>query len=66
MVSTKWLEPRRSLQSGDLVLVVSEDTARNSWPLGLVVETFPSRDGLVRSRVKCIWRTCDQSMSFGS
>ena len=49
----KWLEQRPNLQPGDLVLVVSDDTARNCWPLGLVVETYPSGDGLVRSvRVK--------------
>ena len=49
----KWLQPRRNTQVGDLVLVVSETTPRNEWPLGKVVETIPGRDGLVRQvRVK--------------
>ncbi|XP_023819257.1 uncharacterized protein LOC111948793 [Oryzias latipes] len=49
----KWLHPRRNLQVGDLVLILNENTPRNSWPLGLVVATHPGEDGLVRSvRVK--------------
>ena len=45
----KWLEPKRNLQPGDLVLMVSENTHRNQWPLGLVVQAYPGKDGLVRS-----------------
>ena len=49
----KWLHPRRNLSVGDIVLLVDEQTPRNLWPMGRVSETFPGRDGLVRSvRVK--------------
>ena len=34
---------------GDLVLIADERVPRNVWPMGLVVNTHFSRDGLVRS-----------------
>jgi len=45
----KWLLEQRNLAVGDVVLMLDEPTARNRWPLGRIVETFPSADGLVRS-----------------
>ena len=45
----KWLDPQRSLQLDDLVLVCDESLPRGQWPLGRVIETFPDRKGLVRS-----------------
>ena len=33
---------------GDTVLVVKDNTPRNEWPLGRVIETIKSEDGLVR------------------
>ena len=45
----KWLHPKRSLVEGDVVLIADDGLPRCQWPLGRVVETRVSRDGLVRS-----------------
>lgn len=44
----KWKQERRDVQVGEVVLVVSPDTSRGSWPLGRVLEVFPGTDGRVR------------------
>ncbi|CAC5426192.1 unnamed protein product [Mytilus coruscus] len=44
----KWHEIKRNLQLGDVVLVVDSNAARNSWPMGIIVETIPDRAGLIR------------------
>ena len=49
----KWMFPQRNFAINDLVLVTNENTPRNLWPLGRVIEVFPGKDGFVRSvRVK--------------
>ena len=45
---SKWIRPRRNFSVGDIVLLVDNQTVRNSWPLGRVVDVYPGRDGLVR------------------
>lgn len=45
----KWVSPKQNLTEGAIVLVVNEQTARGEWPLGRVVSTKVSDDGLVRS-----------------
>jgi len=44
----KWLQPRRNLKVGDLVLVCGENSKRGAWPKAIVEETFPDGDGTVR------------------
>ena len=44
----KWVKPKRNLAVGDVVLVSTEASHRNSWPLGRIVETFPDKRGFVR------------------
>ncbi|XP_014676486.1 PREDICTED: uncharacterized protein LOC106816399 [Priapulus caudatus] len=44
----KRLKRERNFQKGDLVLLVNETTPRYQWPLGLITQTYPSGDGLVR------------------
>ena len=44
----KWHSPKREFHVGDVVLVVSSDTARGNWPLGRIVSVHPGRDGHVR------------------
>lgn len=44
----KWVNKQRDLQIGDIVLVIEEDSPRNCWPMGIVTELFPSRDGHIR------------------
>ena len=45
----KWLRNRRNLAVNDLVLVISPNTPRGSWPIGRVVNVHLSPDGVVRS-----------------
>ena len=45
----KWNGSRRNVAVNDVVLVVDENSARNEWKMGRVVEVFTSDDGLVRS-----------------
>ena len=44
----KWTQTKPDLTVGDVVLVVSPDTARGEWPLARVVEVYPGSDGHVR------------------
>ena len=47
----KWLTPKRNLQIGDLALIMGENT-----PMGRVIQTFPGKDGLVRTaQVRTSW-----------
>ena len=48
-VRQKWTKPEPNLEVNDIVLVSDVDLSRGQWQLGCVVETFPSKDGLVRS-----------------
>jgi hypothetical protein len=45
---TKWYDPVKSIQKGDVVILVDDQLPRNSWPLGRIVEVFPGRDGVIR------------------
>ena len=45
----KWLTPQRSLEIGDIVLVVDDSLPRGLWPLGRVIAITVGRDNLVRS-----------------
>ena len=44
----KWRQPESNLQEGDIVIVVDDTEPRCSWPMGLIVATYPGADGLVR------------------
>ncbi|XP_077379067.1 uncharacterized protein LOC144019709 [Festucalex cinctus] len=44
----KWRIVKPNLQPGDVILLKECFEHRNEWPLGLVTNTFPSEDGLVR------------------
>ncbi len=40
-------------KAGDVVLLKSENKNRGAWPLGIVEETYPGKDNVVRAvRVK--------------
>ena len=39
----------RNLEIGDLVILISKNPVRSAWSIGLVIETHPSVDGVVRS-----------------
>lgn len=44
----KWHDVKRNLKTGDIVLIVDASAPRNSWPMGIVKETIPDKNGLVR------------------
>ena len=45
----KWSRSTSNFEIGDVVLVVDENSPRNSWPLGRILEVKPNKgDGLVR------------------
>ena len=44
----KWGTVRPNLDVGDVVLLVDDEVKRNKWPMGRILEVFPSDDGLVR------------------
>ncbi|CAB4036033.1 Hypothetical predicted protein [Paramuricea clavata] len=46
---TKWNQPKRSIEIGDIVLIKDENTARNDWPMARVVNVSQDSKGLVRS-----------------
>ncbi|XP_065195851.1 uncharacterized protein LOC135827251 [Sycon ciliatum] len=47
-VRAKWRGDKRTVEVGDVLLVVKKDTPRGKWPLGRVSEVFPGPDGVVR------------------
>jgi hypothetical protein len=44
----KWHNPTRNFRVNDVVLVVTESSARAGWPLGRIVEVYPGLDGMIR------------------
>ena len=51
---SKWTSPRRNLQIGDVLIFKDEHKPSNRSSLAQVVETYPSKDGLVISVKVCI------------
>ena len=47
----KWIKPITDFAVNDIVLVADENTPRNRWPIGRIVEVNKGRDHLVRSAV---------------
>lgn len=45
---SKWQVDRPNLKVGDLVLLKDAQVSRNEWPMGLINNTFPDKDGKVR------------------
>ena len=50
--SQKWVQLRKNLEVGDVVLVLEENTTRNLWPLARVVE-----HSLGKMVVCVLWRS---------
>ncbi|XP_064622573.1 uncharacterized protein LOC135484816 [Lineus longissimus] len=48
-VRSKWIAEQPNIRVNDLVLVLDQSLARSHWPLARVTDTFPEKDGLVRS-----------------
>lgn len=45
----KWTHESESVSMGDVVLLKEKLKHRTGWPIGRVLEVFPSEDGRVRS-----------------
>ncbi|KXJ68609.1 hypothetical protein RP20_CCG002493 [Aedes albopictus] len=45
---TKWLNPIKPIEVGDIVVIVDPSFPRNCWPKGRVISTKPGADGQVR------------------
>ena len=47
-VRQKWVQPKRNLTVGDIVISKENEGTCNKWPLSRVVQTYPSEDVFVR------------------
>ena len=45
----KWAETQRNLRVGDIVMLISPESPRGTWPIARVFKVNPSPDGVVRS-----------------
>ena len=45
----KGFVPKCDLRKGSVVLIKEDNVPRLSWPLGVIVEVFPGKDGYIRS-----------------
>jgi hypothetical protein len=51
----KWNTPTKPIEVGDVVLITDENTTRDVWLKGIIVEVNKAKDGQVRSaKVKTI------------
>ncbi|XP_035984676.1 uncharacterized protein LOC118558276 [Fundulus heteroclitus] len=44
----RWQSAQPNIQPGSVVLLKNSQAPRNEWPLGLITQAFPSKDGKVR------------------
>lgn len=44
----KWHHKRADINEGDVILLKDKQTRRNEWPMGVIVKTVPSEDGVIR------------------
>ena len=47
----KWHDDRQNIKQGDVVLLKDKNVLRNEWPVGIIEEAIPGRDGRVRKAV---------------
>ena len=47
-VKQKWVQPKRNLAVGDIVISKESESTRKRWPLGKEVQVYPGDDGYVR------------------
>ena len=48
----KWFNVCKSLQIGDIVLVMDDKLQRSSWPMGESIQVFPDTSGNVRKAMR--------------
>ena len=47
-MDTRLFNSELAIKVGDLVLIIDEETPRNTWRKGVVTQKFPSKDGEIR------------------
>jgi hypothetical protein len=45
----KWYDDQKPIRKNSLVLIMDNNIERNEWKKGIVVDTFPGKDGRIRS-----------------
>ena len=61
---SKWFKTRENVETGDIVLLIDKNVARSQWCMGVILDTYPGIDGLVRSvKVKTATGTYDRPIS---
>jgi hypothetical protein len=45
---SKWFQRKKLICVGDVTFLADEDSPRNTWPLGRIVNLHPGKDGQVR------------------
>jgi hypothetical protein len=45
----KWINQRRNIAIGDIVIIKEENQPRGSWSMGRVIVTEPDKEGFIRS-----------------
>jgi hypothetical protein len=48
-VRKKWQTPSHESLQDTIVLIRDNNLARNEWKMGKIIETFPSKNGLIQS-----------------
>lgn len=48
---SKWFQPSKPIQIGDVVIICDNAQPRNTWPKGIIIDVQQSADGQVRSAV---------------
>uniref|UniRef100_A0ABD2XD49 DUF5641 domain-containing protein n=1 Tax=Trichogramma kaykai TaxID=54128 RepID=A0ABD2XD49_9HYME len=66
----KWHKPQPNLQVDDVVLIWSDNSARNTWEKGVITRVLPGKDGHVRvaevrkSGGNLLLRPCNKLIKF--
>ena len=60
----KWHKTERNISPGDVVLIRNKQTARNSWPLGIIQKIHSGSDNCVRSCEVRINRNGERSVLY--
>jgi hypothetical protein len=63
IIQPKWHVEKRNVAVGDVVMIQDSNAFRGSYRMGIVQETFPSRDGKVRT-VKVAYKNNDEGPDY--
>lgn len=44
----KWVEGKGEIEPGSVVIVVDKNQPCSQWPLAVVIEVYPGKDGIIR------------------